>query len=74
MANYSAAIISLFFWIIIITLILYVLYKIAKCLCPSILNFEEPEDMVFEPEPLEAVEVQMENVAGQEVVIDGFID
>ena len=74
MANYSSVLISLFVWIIIITVSLSILYRIFLCLCPNCLHLGEPEDMVFEPEPLEAEEVQMGNIAGQEVVIDGFVD
>jgi len=72
MGNYSSAFLSLFFWMIIITIILYILLKIAKCLCPNILNFEEPEDIVFEPEPVADVQM-VDNIAGQEVVINGFV-
>jgi hypothetical protein len=75
MANYSSAIISLFFWIIVISLLLSCLYQIAKYLCPNILNFEvdpEPEDIVFEPEPVADVQM-IDNIAGQEVIINGFV-
>lgn len=73
MTNYSSALISLFFWIIIITVSLGILYRIFLCLCPNLLHLEV--NPVFEPEPLEeVVEVQMDNIAGQEVVIDGFVD
>ena len=68
MANYSSTIISLFFWIIIIFIIFYILYKITKCLFFEI-EPVNPEDIVFEPE------VQMvDNIAGQEVVINGFVN
>jgi len=75
MGNYSSAFVSLFFWTILMLLSIYILYKIIKCICPILLNLEEPqpEDIIFEPEPVEDVQMS-ENIAGQEVVINGFID
>lgn len=74
MGEYSSAFISLFFWIIIVCLIIWALYKISQCFCPNILHLEMvPDDIALEPEPVIEV-VPMENIAGQDIVIDGFVD
>ena len=74
MANYSSAIINLFFWIILIGIFVYIFLKILKYIYSLVFNLEEEEEEVFfEPEPVVENEVQMVNIAGQEVIINDFI-
>jgi len=74
MANYSSAIINLFFWIILIGIFVYMFLKILKCIYSLVFNnLEEEEEVFFEPEPVVENEVQMVNIAGQEVIINDFI-
>ena len=73
MANYSSAIINLFFWIILIGIFVYIFLKILKCIYSLVFNLEEEEEVFFEPEPVVENEVQMVNIAGQEVIINDFI-
>lgn len=73
MANYSSAIINLFFWIILIGIFVYIFLKISKYIYSLVFNLEEEEEVFFEPEPVVENEVQMVNIAGQEVIINDFI-
>jgi len=74
MTNYSSALLSLLFWIVLVGLFVYIFLKILKCICPLAFNLEpDPEDIIFEPEPVGDVQMS-ENIAGQEVVINGFVD
>tara|TARA_B110001454_G_scaffold194928_1_gene196835 strand:+ start:474 stop:650 length:177 start_codon:yes stop_codon:yes gene_type:complete len=49
---------SLFIWMMILSTLVIMCYQLIKRFCPRLLIFEEVEE-----------EIQMENIAGEEVII-----
>ena len=62
--NTKNTVYSLFIWIIILSTLVVMCYKLMKRLFPNLLIFEEVNDVVVREE-----EVRMEHIAGEEVFI-----
>lgn len=66
-------IISFVFWILLIVIIMWVIRGLILCCCPGVLDVFEENIIIQQPVEEEEVQVQMENIAGTQVVIGGFI-
>ncbi len=68
--NIRNTVYSLFIWMIILSALVIMCYQLIKRLFPNLLIFEEVNDVVVREEDRHMEEeIQMENIAGEEVII-----